>query len=115
MSFIQWSGYQVYELSKVRLHRAMLSRQEVRSNGDFTATANRACEQPAISLRFVARQIAALSPQIRTCSKFRANLLRFYRSSCRAIKSLCVNGSLGFRGNDSFVVVYLPEFGHTRK
>ena len=40
-----------------------IARQELRSNGDFTATANRACEQPAISLLFVARQIAALSPQ----------------------------------------------------
>ena len=40
-----------------------IARQELRSNGDFAATANRACEQPAISLRFVARQIAALSPQ----------------------------------------------------
>ena len=69
-------------------------RQELPSNGDFTATANRACEHPAITLRFVARQIAALSPQIRTCSKFSATLLRFYRSSCRAIKSLCVNEPL---------------------
>ena len=40
-----------------------IARQELRSNGDFTATANRACEQPAISLRFVAQQISALSPQ----------------------------------------------------
>ena len=30
-----------------------IARQELRSNGDFTATANGACEQPAISLRFV--------------------------------------------------------------
>ena len=52
-----------------------------RSNGDFTTTANRACEQPTISLRFVVRQTAALSPQIRPCSKFSAILLRLYRSS----------------------------------
>ena len=64
-----------------------IARQELRSNGDFTATANRACEQPAISLRFVEREIAALWLQIRTCSKFSATL----RSSSRAIKSLCVN------------------------
>ena len=70
---------------------------ELRSNGDFTPTANRACEQPAILLRFVARQIAALSPQIRTCSKFSSTLLRFYRSSCGAIKSLCVNEPLDIR------------------
>ena len=72
-----------------------VARQELRSNGDFTATANRACEQPTISLRFVARQIATYRRKlelarnlVQLCCDFTVAL------HCRAIKSLGVNEPL---------------------
>ena len=56
------------------------SKSRVWTAGDFTAI----CSATDRSL---------VAP-IRACSKFSATLLRFYRSSCRAIKSLCVTEPL---------------------